>query len=131
MAEPAARDRRGLGRGLAALLGDGEAVAAGVAAGYAELPLDAIAPNPDQPRAPIDPDALEALAASIRASGVLQPVVVGPPGAGGRPPAHRRASAAGGRRASPGSTACPPSCARSTPASGSSWRWSRTSCART
>jgi ParB family transcriptional regulator, chromosome partitioning protein len=78
-----ARDRRGLGRGLAALLGAGEGESAGVAAGYAELPLDLVEPNPDQPRARIDPDALEALAASIRSSGVLQPLVVGPPGAGG------------------------------------------------
>jgi ParB family chromosome partitioning protein len=78
-----ARDRRGLGRGLAALLGAGEGEGAGVAAGYAELPLDLVEPNPDQPRARIDPDALEALAASIRASGVLQPLVVGPPGPGG------------------------------------------------
>ena len=82
MAETA-RDRRGLGRGLAALLGAGEGESAGVAAGYAELPLDLVEPNPDQPRARIDPDALEALAASIRSSGVLQPLVVGPPGAGG------------------------------------------------
>jgi ParB family chromosome partitioning protein len=77
-----ARDRRGLGRGLAALLGAGEGEA-GVASGYAELPLDLVEPNPDQPRARIDPDALEALAASIRASGILQPVVVGPPGPAG------------------------------------------------
>jgi ParB family transcriptional regulator, chromosome partitioning protein len=78
-----ARDRRGLGRGLAALLGAGEGESAGVAAGYAELPLDLVEPNPDQPRARIDPEALEALAASIRSSGVLQPLVVGPPGPGG------------------------------------------------
>ena len=49
-----------------------------------ELPLDAIAPNPDQPRAAIEPAALEALAASLRAAGVLQPVVVAPADAEGR-----------------------------------------------
>jgi ParB family transcriptional regulator, chromosome partitioning protein len=38
--------------------------------------LDAIAPNPDQPRKHFDPDSLEALADSIRARGVLQPPVV-------------------------------------------------------
>jgi ParB family transcriptional regulator, chromosome partitioning protein len=82
VAEPA-RDRRGLGRGLAALLGD--APATGVPeARLAEIPVDAIDPNPDQPRAVLDQEALEALAASIRASGVLQPVVVAPAGADGR-----------------------------------------------
>lgn len=43
-----------------------------------ELRLAAVEPNPDQPRARIAPEALEALAASVRASGVLQPVVVRP-----------------------------------------------------
>lgn len=78
---PPPRDRRGLGRGLAALLGDAPAAAA--TASLVELPLDAIAPNPDQPRGTIAPEALEALAASLRASGVLQPVVVRPAGPDG------------------------------------------------
>jgi ParB family chromosome partitioning protein len=43
-----------------------------------DLPLTAIRPNPAQPRRRIDPEALEALAASLRASGVVQPVVVRP-----------------------------------------------------
>jgi ParB family chromosome partitioning protein len=77
----AARGRRGLGRGLSALLGEG---AAAPAAGLVELPVDAIAPSPSQPRGRIDGEALEALAGSIRASGVLQPVVVGPAGEDGR-----------------------------------------------
>ncbi len=86
MAETPSRDRRGLGRGLAALLGDVEpGAAAGAPAGtLAEIPVDAIAPNPDQPRAVIEPEALEALAASIRASGILQPVVVAPADPSGR-----------------------------------------------
>ena len=83
MAEPAARDRRGLGRGLASLLGDAEPVLGLPADGPRELPLDAIVPNPDQPRARIEAAALEALAASIRASGVIQPVVVAPAEADG------------------------------------------------
>jgi ParB family chromosome partitioning protein len=83
VAEPAARDRRGLGRGLAALLGDAEPVLGPAPDGPRELPLDAIVPNPDQPRARIDDTALEALAASIRASGVIQPVVVAPASADG------------------------------------------------
>lgn len=84
MAEPHPRDRRGLGRGLAALLGDTEVGTMGGSGNLAQIPLDAIEPNPDQPRATIEPDALDALAASIRASGVLQPVVVSPPGPDGR-----------------------------------------------
>lgn len=84
MAEPTHRDRRGLGRGLAALLGDGEAASAATTGGILiDLPLDRIEPNPDQPRAAIEPAALESLAASLRASGVLQPVVVAPARADG------------------------------------------------
>jgi ParB family chromosome partitioning protein len=78
----APRERRGLGRGLAALLGEGEGPGAPPA--LLQLALDAIEPNPDQPRAAIDEGALAALAASIRATGVLQPVVVGPAGPSGR-----------------------------------------------
>ena len=85
MADAPARDRRGLGRGLAALLGDADPVAAALpGAVLVELPLDAVSPNPDQPRATIDPQALEALASSLRAAGVLQPVVVAPADAEGR-----------------------------------------------
>lgn len=86
MADATTRDRRGLGRGLSALLGDAEPVGPGAApaGSLVEVPLDAIAPNPDQPRAVIEPEALEALAASIRASGVLQPVVVAPADAKGQ-----------------------------------------------
>ncbi len=81
-ASPTPRDRRGLGRGLAALLGDtpGSPV---VEPRLIDLPLDSIAPNPDQPRGTIAPEALNALAASLRASGVLQPVVVRPVGPDG------------------------------------------------
>lgn len=65
----------GLGRGLEALLpaeGEAEAAAAQVAA------LDAIDPNPSQPRRSFDPETLGALADSIREVGVLQPIVVRP-----------------------------------------------------
>jgi ParB family chromosome partitioning protein len=40
------------------------------------LPLDAIRPNPDQPRRFFDPEGLEELADSIRALGILQPLTV-------------------------------------------------------
>ena len=75
MAEQAAR--RGLGRGLSALLGDPAA-----AGGLVELELEAISPNPRQPRTRVDEGALAALADSIRVSGLVQPVVVRPAGGG-------------------------------------------------
>jgi ParB family chromosome partitioning protein len=71
------RPRGGLGRGLGALLP--------TSAGLTELDVDAIQPNPRQPRQQVDPAQLEELASSIRAHGVLQPLVVRElPGAGGR-----------------------------------------------
>ncbi len=52
------------------------------------LPVDAIAPNPRQPRTEFDEDSLEQLAASIREVGVLQPIVVrrAPADAAAQPP---------------------------------------------
>lgn len=85
MADAPSRERRGLGRGLEALLGDGSAAqSATTGGGLIEIPLDVIVPNPDQPRATLEPAALDALAASLRATGILQPVVVGPADAQGR-----------------------------------------------
>jgi ParB family chromosome partitioning protein len=43
-----------------------------------QLPIEAVAPSPDQPRKRFDPDLLEELAASIRAQGIIQPIVVTP-----------------------------------------------------
>src|SRR5579871_3738448 len=40
------------------------------------LPIDAIRPNPMQPRTVFQPDRLEELAASIRAHGIIQPLIV-------------------------------------------------------
>lgn len=66
--------RSGLGRGLDALLGDdGDEPAR---SGLTELDLDAIDPNPRQPRDSFDDDQLQELADSIASLGVLQPVVV-------------------------------------------------------
>ena len=73
MAEP----KRGMGRGLAAIL----AVAddkAGERAELRDVAVELIAPNPSQPRRRFDEDALEALADSLRERGVLQPVLVRP-----------------------------------------------------
>ena len=54
---------------------DGEPRAAG-ATGLAEIPIEFIRPGPFQPRKDMDPDALAELAASIRAQGIMQPIVV-------------------------------------------------------
>jgi ParB family chromosome partitioning protein len=67
--------RTGIGRGLAAILPE---AAGGEAGELRELPVNLIKPNPDQPRTNFDPEALSALAASIEASGVVQPLLVRP-----------------------------------------------------
>jgi ParB family transcriptional regulator, chromosome partitioning protein len=109
-----AQQRRGLGRGLGALIPEGQRAEQGAVgsvgaqsavavigserpgdvpggqsaadadnglrqvdgAYFEEVPIDAIAPNPRQPRLTFDEDALEELAASIAEVGLLQPVVV-------------------------------------------------------
>jgi len=75
--------RRALGKGLTALLPTRPPAAppatpepAAATDGIARLPLDAIDPNPHQPRHVFDGNRLEELAQSIRANGVIQPVVV-------------------------------------------------------
>jgi ParB family chromosome partitioning protein len=104
-----AQQRRGLGRGLGALIPESPRLADGdtprgpdSAAGpvppgsadsaavpvevfgvrYTEIPISAITPNPRQPRRSFDEDALEELAESIRQVGLLQPVVVRAAGPG-------------------------------------------------
>ena len=69
---------------------------------FRELPVELIRPNPDQPRTEFDPATIDGLAASIADAGVVQPLIVR---AAPRRPlrADRRASAAGGPRARPGS----------------------------
>jgi ParB family chromosome partitioning protein len=69
---------RRLGRGLEALLGPINRDQAAAAGALRELPLGQVRPNPYQPRTRIDEGALAELADSIRASGLLQPVVVRP-----------------------------------------------------
>ena len=72
-----------LGRGLDALLsGSAVAPAPGDERELRELPVDLIQRSRFQPRRHLDPDALEELARSIRARGVVQPVVVRPSGDG-------------------------------------------------
>ena len=65
-------DRRGMGRGLSAILPP----AAKGEEGLREIPVELVKPNPRQPRRSFDEDALAELAESIRARGVLQPLVV-------------------------------------------------------
>ncbi len=75
--EPTGSGRRGLGRGLEVLLGGAPEI------DLAELPVDAIHPNPRQPRRRFDREATSGLAESIRSQGVVQPVLVRPRAAGG------------------------------------------------
>ncbi len=67
--------RGGLGRGLSALI-PGAPEAGEAAAGLMEVPVNAVAPNPKQPRTRFDDETIATLAASIREVGILQPLVV-------------------------------------------------------
>jgi ParB family chromosome partitioning protein len=66
--------RRGLGKGLDALIPSED----GLASGILDVPAEAIRRNPRQPRQRFDPSELEELAASIRQHGILQPLIVSP-----------------------------------------------------
>ena len=72
--------KHGLGRGLGALLSPSEpaplAAAAMAGGGIQDIPVGDIVPNPQQPRKDFEINALGELAASLRQSGVIQPVVV-------------------------------------------------------
>ena len=74
--------RRGLGRGLEALIPStpAEAVESGLqevdGARFAEIPLTQIVPNPRQPRRAFDEDEMSELVHSIQEVGLLQPVIV-------------------------------------------------------
>jgi ParB family chromosome partitioning protein len=65
-------NKRGLGRGLGALLSSTPTEAESLL----EVGIDEVEPNPNQPRKSFDSEALEELSASIKASGVIQPVIV-------------------------------------------------------
>ncbi|MDF1619966.1 ParB/RepB/Spo0J family partition protein [Pseudothioclava nitratireducens] len=73
-------DRRGLGRGLSALMADvnlnPKEPEAAPRRAEMRVPLERLEPNPDQPRRTFEPEALEELAASIREKGVIQPLIV-------------------------------------------------------
>ncbi len=86
MSEAAEKQRKALGKGLSALLpgrssGQGSTATATAPAGPStaapsKLPIEAIHPNPMQPRVVFQPERLEELAASIRANGIIQPLIV-------------------------------------------------------
>lgn len=67
--------KTGLGRGLEALI-PGSSSLSSQADGVLKLSIEAIIPNPRQPRSRFEPQALQELADSIRAHGVLQPLIV-------------------------------------------------------
>lgn len=71
---------RGLGRGLSALLNDGDMSDAPEAAGKGAktIPIEEISANPDQPRRTFSEEDLKSLAASISEKGLLQPVLIRP-----------------------------------------------------
>ena len=75
---------KGLGRGLDALLGGDNDAPAAAATGDAvnTLPVNALQPGKYQPRTRMDQEALNALAASIKAQGIMQPILVRPVGDG-------------------------------------------------
>lgn len=85
--------KRGLGRGLDALLGSANPEPASVDAELSsgtdanegelkKIPVELLRPGKYQPRRDMHPEALEELAASIRQQGIMQPVVVRPVAAG-------------------------------------------------
>ena len=67
--------RGGLGRGLSALI-PGAPEAGEMSSGLLEVPVNAVRPNPKQPRTHFADEELASLAASIREVGILQPIVV-------------------------------------------------------
>ncbi|MBO1361496.1 ParB/RepB/Spo0J family partition protein [Acetobacter sacchari] len=82
MSPPKQAARPRLGRGLAALLGEQAPTAApqggGPKGAVAALPIESLEPGPFQPRQVMEPEALDELTESIRARGVLQPILARP-----------------------------------------------------
>jgi ParB family transcriptional regulator, chromosome partitioning protein len=83
---PPRNKRPGLGRGLSSLLGDNireeplDGSAESVTHGIRMLPVSSLTPHPDQPRRHFDEDALDELAKSIKARGMIQPIFARPHG---------------------------------------------------
>src|SRR5258708_37840467 len=76
-----AEGRRGLGRGLSALLddaSDGELQSIAEGGGTRDIPIELVHRNPDQPRRHFSEVEIGELEASIRDKGILQPILVRP-----------------------------------------------------
>ena len=69
--------KRGMGRGLAAIL-PSEPVEGASEAAFRSVAVDLIRPNPGQPRRSFDVESIEALAESIASAGIIQPLVLRP-----------------------------------------------------
>ena len=73
-------EKKGLGRGLSALLADVDGTTTSETHDKSDpiltLPIEKIEPNPDQPRRSFNEEDLDGLAASIREKGVIQPLIV-------------------------------------------------------
>ncbi len=67
---------KGLGKGLGALLQNIDMISEDIKGSIVELKLNDISPNADQPRKAFDQEKLEDLANSIRANGIIQPIIV-------------------------------------------------------
>lgn len=80
--EMAKNERRGLGRGLSALMADvnldrdDDLGKSAPRRADLRIPIEQLEPNPDQPRRHFAPESLEELAASIREKGIIQPLIV-------------------------------------------------------
>lgn len=74
----AEKGKRGLGRGLSALMADVDLEEHSAAPPAAEqmLPIEQVEPNPDQPRRDFDEEALAELSTSIAEKGIIQPLIV-------------------------------------------------------
>ena len=70
------KKQSGLGRGLSALLEDPNLEFTQQKGGVSTVPLHKVEPNPLQPRREFDPEALQAMADSITAHGMIQPLTV-------------------------------------------------------
>jgi ParB family chromosome partitioning protein len=75
--DPAPSGRRGLGRGLEVLIGGAPSTQ------LVQIPLDQVHPNPRQPRRRFDQETTAALAESVKAQGLVQPIVVRSRASGG------------------------------------------------
>lgn len=71
--------RKALGRGLSALISD-EPIVSNKSEGFLELDIDLVKPNSDQPRTNFPETELEELTQSIKANGIVQPILVRPVG---------------------------------------------------